>query len=394
TNITKLTDNSYNWSAEFSPDGRHIAYLHADDGGHSLYLMNADGTNQREIYNSGPYEWGHHWSPNLSHIYLTLDVNESGNVIGYIYRINTAGQGVTLLTRRGSYPSFAPSSPAIDDVPIVYQLVGERIAYQCGGETDSSIYLYDPETGSESLLPNQLENSHVPTFSPDGTMIGYRSDFYGDWGMFVSALDGHFQRMITPMNLETDYKEGVWSPDNTQMALMSDQDGSEQLFVVGSDGTGVERFTFNEDRADDPAWSSLGEIAYEGVINSRTSIYIKPELNARTAVEIALGDSTATPAWSPDGTQLAFEVRAGDEWQIWIADRDGANPRQITTEGDINQRPAWSPDGQQLVFYSNLDNPSGFDIWTLDLESDNLERITNGGDCINPAWGEVALPEG
>ncbi|MCP5096275.1 MAG: protein kinase, partial [Chloroflexi bacterium] len=97
TNITKLTDNSYNWSAEFSPDGRHIAYLHADDGGHSLYLMNADGTNQREIYNSGPYEWGHHWSPNLSHIYLTLDVNESGNVIGYVYRINTAGQGVTLL---------------------------------------------------------------------------------------------------------------------------------------------------------------------------------------------------------------------------------------------------------------------------------------------------------
>jgi Tol biopolymer transport system component/serine/threonine protein kinase len=395
-NWTKLTSNSSSdWSAEFSPDGRFIAYLHANErADHGLYLMNADGSGQHEIYNSSHYEWGHHWSPDGRYFYITHDINN----VGYIYRITFDGQAETLLTVRGSYPSVAPALILAEgeSLPsVIFQPARERIAYQCGEKEEAVIYLDHPETKSPQRLLNQPENSHVPTFSPDGMMIGYRSNAFGSWQIFASHVDGKNRRMITPFIPDVNFSEGVWSPDGSQMVVVSDQTGVQQLYLVGQDGVGVRPLTFYPDESDDPAWSALGEIAFEGLENNRYSIYVMLGTNGRSVKTISLGSAATTPAWSPNGNQLAFEVREGGEWHIWIADRDGSNERQVTTKGTINQRPAWSPDGRKLVFHSNFEqvNETQFDIWTVDLETSDLDHITTRGDCLNPAWGLIALPE-
>jgi Tol biopolymer transport system component len=72
------------------------------------------------------------------------------------------------------------------------------------------------------------------------------------------------------------------------------------------------------------------------------------------------------PAWSPDGTKIAF-VRRGD---IFVMDADGSNPTNLTYSQSMdNQGPAWSPDGTRIAFSSapNAPNSTNRDIFTLEV---------------------------
>lgn len=99
----------------------------------------------------------------------------------------------------------------------------------------------------------------------------------------------------------------------------------------------------------------------------------------------ALGCFFDHPTWSPDGERLAFSFTAVAEsrgpFQIWIADRDGRNARNVTgTQGD-SRHPAWSPTGRYIAF------DEGGDIYRVDLCSNKtplpVERIGRG---TNPSW--------
>jgi Tol biopolymer transport system component len=65
------------------------------------------------------------------------------------------------------------------------------------------------------------------------------------------------------------------------------------------------------------------------------------------------------PAWSPDGTRIAFTTLQYGGRHIYIMDSNGENRVQISPNGAVDSQPRWSPDGRQLVFVSqNLDLPS------------------------------------
>lgn len=81
----------------------------------------------------------------------------------------------------------------------------------------------------------------------------------------------------------------------------------------------------------------------------------------------------ANPAWSPDGTRLAFDWRG-----IWIARPDGTHARRINRFGDD---PAWSPDGAEIAFQS-VGQRAG--IYAIGVDGQGLRRLTEDG--WNPAW--------
>lgn len=88
------------------------------------------------------------------------------------------------------------------------------------------------------------------------------------------------------------------------------------------------------------------------------------------------------PAWSPDGTQIAFESSG----HIWLISPDGSNLKQLTTDPAGNKSPAWSADGSKIAFISNRGGPE--DIWIMDADGTNPMRVTTGlvGLFSNPAF--------
>ncbi len=88
--------------------------------------------------------------------------------------------------------------------------------------------------------------------------------------------------------------------------------------------------------------------------------------------------NTLSVAWSRDGTRLAYHDGVGGD-PIFVADRNGANPRQIFVDkaGRHNHYLAWSPDGRFIYFVRGIMDPWDMDIWRIPSQGGTVERLTN-----------------
>jgi Tol biopolymer transport system component len=105
------------------------------------------------------------------------------------------------------------------------------------------------------------------------------------------------------------------------------------------------------------------------------------------------------PAWSPDGTKIAFVSTRFGNWDICLMDADGSNVVRVTDSAANDFNPSWSPDGQRLVFQSTRDtqdidfddernNTDIYQLYVVDLASGAIERITHDSNTNDwhPAW--------
>lgn len=91
------------------------------------------------------------------------------------------------------------------------------------------------------------------------------------------------------------------------------------------------------------------------------------------------------PAWSPDGSQIAFISNRTGALKLWVMDTNGSNPRQITHGNDEDDAPAWAPDGVTLAFVSIRDGNA--DLFTIRTDGSGARRLTTTpGDDIHPQW--------
>ena len=81
------------------------------------------------------------------------------------------------------------------------------------------------------------------------------------------------------------------------------------------------------------------------------------------------------PEWSPDGSQIAFISDRSGNWDIWVMEPDGTNPRQLTTDPADDKGIGWSPDGRCIAFHS--DRSGNWDIWTMDADGTHPRQQTH-----------------
>ena len=99
---------------------------------------------------------------------------------------------------------------------------------------------------------------------------------------------------------------------------------------------------------------------------------------------VANGRGGSWPAWSPDGTRLAFSSVRGDG--LWTMNADGTGLRRVTTSPTIDIQPAWSPDGRRLAFARTVPG-SATDIFVVGVDGRGLRRVTwNRGQDAEPDW--------
>ncbi len=112
-----------------------------------------------------------------------------------------------------------------------------------------------------------------------------------------------------------------------------------------------------------------------------------------TALTDPAGDARQ-PAWSPDGSRIAFQAYWDGNYHIWSVSVDGTSLRQHTRGRFDHREPHWSPDGARLAFSS--DRGGSYDVWVMGLDGTEPERVTDWpgneyGPAFSPDGDEIAF---
>lgn len=150
-----------------------------------------------------------------------------------------------------------------------------------------------------------------------------------------------------------------------------------------------------------PAWSPDGEqIAFYSPRDGGRDLYIMDVYSRQIQRLTNNGASNGSPAWSPDGYEIAFASDYADAYGIFVMRVDCKDSfehcaKRLTLIDDYwYAAPAWSPDGKSIAFVTTKDTTSAFDdslgnanIYIMNRDGSNLNRLTeNPGEDYTPAW--------
>jgi TolB protein len=118
-----------------------------------------------------------------------------------------------------------------------------------------------------------------------------------------------------------------------------------------------------------------------------------PDLYIKSVDGVAVTQLTSDPAadvqpaFSPDGSYVAFASNRTGNWDIWIVAVDGQQPIQVTSGEADDIHPSWSPDGTQLVYCSLPAKSGQWELWVADAASDAAKRFIGYG--LFPEWSPI-----
>jgi TolB protein len=240
-------------------------------------------------------------------------------------------------------------------------------------------------------LPYQLTYSRNmdPAPTPDGRQLVYVSVFEGREQFFAMNADGSGSRRIT--SDAADHEDPAFSPDGRSIAFTRIGDDGERIYVMNADGTNARPITPAGRRAIHPSWSPDGRrLLYctdddlRPPAKNDSEIYSIDLADGRATILVSGGVNTY-PALSPDGRRLAFRKIVDGNSEVFVADADGANPRNLTRNPAFEGWPAWSPDGGRIAFAGNRN--SSYQIFVMNADGSDVRLVANTeGRATAPRW--------
>ena len=177
--------------------------------------------------------------------------------------------------------------------------------------------------------------------------------------------------------------KGVFS---TRIAYVNRQGRRYSLIVADSDGYNEQIVLAQNEPIMSPAWSPDGShLAYVSFEGGHAVIYVQSLYTNQRLVLANFRGSNSAPTWSPDGRQLAIVLTRDDSAQIYLIRPDGSGVRRITFSGAIDTEPNFSPDGQSLLFTS--DRGGSAQIYSMSVAGGSEQRMTFGeGNNFSPRY--------
>ncbi len=261
------------------------------------------------------------------------------------------------------------------------------------------------------------DNDENPSFSPDGTRIAFSGDpDIGNDELYVMNADGtHRVRLTRTASDETD---PVFSPDGRRIAFVSFSNGSlgSEIDLIDAGGGNRVRLLYPTGKDfvsySDPSWSPDGtRIAFTREGGGQTDVWVI-DLASGVQTRLTSGpELNSEPDWSPDGTRIAYvsdpyvftATALHSNPDIWTMGADGGGKARLTTDSRAETNPAFSPDGSQIAFtdrraQSDLHSIVSYpgDVYVMNADGTRQRDLTAGAttgfyndekaDDEDPSW--------
>lgn len=311
--------------AVYSPREDKIVWVKDSLGNWTIWIMNDDGSNKKQLTSSDVISGWPSWSPDGKEIaYWSWNLTSKTSDI---WKMRADGTAKTKLTTDGSYKGPPMWSPR-----------GYRIAYTANLTGNMEIYVMNADGSGQ----RQITTGHTPeywvesrvTWHPDGERLYFQvttfplppetctkiPDDVAFVEIFIINVDTDYEINLTP-NLHENVRSV--SPDGKKLACISLRSPNYGVWVMDDDGSNQTRLTWD-------------------------------------------GEGDRAPRFSPDGQKIVYwSLAAANQPDIWMIDVDGSSKVRLTSNLYRDVYPSWSPDGSKIVFESN--RAGNFDIWLLSL---------------------------
>jgi Tol biopolymer transport system component/DNA-binding winged helix-turn-helix (wHTH) protein len=320
------------WGAQYSPDGKSIAFIRNTKDVEDIYVMPAAGGTPRRVTFDDRLMAGLAWTPNSKE--LIFSSNRGGASWG-LWRIPAAG-GSTERVSVGSEHAYMP----------VLSLKGERLIY-ASGVWNENIWRAPIGPGHRIGKPERIIFSTLqeegPQYSPDGKHIAFQSTRSGSFEIWRADADGTNLVQLTSFGGPLSGTPR-WSPDGRQISCDSRPGPHPNIHIFSADGGPARRLP--NDTSDD-----------------------------------------GVASWSHDGRWLYFASNRSGKWQVWKRTVDGGQPVQVTSNGGFAALE--SPDGKS-IYYTKF-NEDG--IFQVPVNGGQEIKVTN--EPPKNYWGYYAVgPDG
>lgn len=251
-----------------------------------------------------------------------------------IWVMNFDGTGQRQLTHFGSITTFPSASPD-----------GRTVAFTSYANGSPNIYMLSIDTGRKLPFYNQRASMNAfVTFTPDSKRVVFSSTAAGGPPqLYMANADGSGLHRITSSGaIEVEAK--INPKTGADMVDVSGRSGLPQIYHMNMEGADVARLSAGTGEATNPAWSPDGaHIAFawtKGFEPGNYNIFLMDVASQQTTQLTANEGRNENPGWAPDGAHIVYASKRGRQSQIWVMNADGTGKHQLTQAGS-NEKPVW-----------------------------------------------------
>jgi TolB protein len=269
-----------------------------------------------------------------------------------------------------------------------------------------------PAAFAEGLTVTRLTNviNAYPHSSPDGERVVFQSNRTGTAQIYVMNADGSDVRQLT--DRERGAETPKWSPEGQTILFAAYLgENNNDLFLMDADGGNVKQLTDGPGYDGHPSWSADGSrIIFnsdrsspdpDAPWNKRWHEIYSIRADGSDLTQHTRNQTICTyPGYAPDGERIVYRKIVegpGLAWdlstitrnsEVFVADVDGANEVNLTSNAAFDGWPAWSPDGRWIVFSSNRAGPANVgQLFVVSPDSGDVRKMTEGPrGYAQPSW--------